>query len=99
MERIQIGRQLSARRQPEHPLLGMPQPLAQPEGIGLLEARGPQDPPHLLGAAATRVGEHGQGGGTLLQGGGQGVGVAAMQADPTGVLPGTAEAGEGQLQA
>ena len=76
----------------------MAQPLAQPEGIGRLQPRGCQDPPHLLGATAARVGEHRQGRWSLLQGGGQGFGIAAVQADPAGVLPGAAEAGKGQLQ-
>ena len=43
------------------------------------------------------VGEHGQGGGPLLQGRRQRFAVSAVEADPAGVLPGPADAGKGQL--
>ena len=81
-----------------HQFLGVSEALAQPHPIGPLQAGGPQQGQHRLGTAAARIGKHRQGGGPPLQGSRQGLAIAAVQADPTGVLPGAANACEGQLQ-
>ena len=81
-----------------HPLLRVSEALAQPNPIGLLQAGSPQQGQHRLGTAAARIGKHRQGGGPPLQGGRQGLAISAVQADPTGVLPGATNASEGQLQ-
>ena len=97
VEGIEVCGQGRLRREPLHPFRRMPQPFAEPAGIGRLQPRGPQERAHGCGAALVGVGEHGQGGGALLQGCRQGCAVSAMEADPAGVLPGAADAGKGQL--
>jgi hypothetical protein len=76
----------------------MSQPLAQPERIGRLQARSPQNPPHRVRATTAGISEHRQGRRSLLQLGGQGFALASVEADPAGVLPGATDPGEGELQ-
>ena len=51
-----------------------------------------------VATAGAGVGAHRPGGRALLLGRRQGFRIAAMQADPASVLPGSADAGKGQLQ-
>ena len=95
---IEIGRQGGSGRQTLQTLRWMAKALRQPDLIGGLQPRSPQDAAHLGGSPPGRIGQHRQGGGPLLQPRRQGLGIAAVQADPCGVLPGAAQAGEGQLQ-
>ena len=98
MQGIEVGRDGGSGIKPLHPLLGMAEPLTQPKPVGRLQAGGPQHPAHLGGTTTPGIGQHRKGRRAFLQRRRQGLGIAAMQAHPTGVLPGPAEAGKGQLQ-
>ena len=76
----------------------MAEGFAEPQAVAGLEAAALQDAAHVSHTTAAGIGEHRQGAGALLQAARQGRWVASMQADPLGVLPGPAQAGEGQLQ-
>ena len=96
---LQWLRQRSIRRDPQHPFVGMAEVFPQPELIAGLQTAAAQASAHGIGAAALGIGEHRQGPGSPLQLLGQRFRIASMQAQPTGVLPGTTDAGKGQLQA
>ena len=98
MQRVEISRQRSRGGQPLDPLPRMPKPLTEPEAIGLLQTRGAQQLTHFFDPTAAGVGQDRQGLWPLLQARSQGAGITAVQADPSGVLPGARQTREGQLQ-
>ena len=67
MQRIKILGQGIAAGQLHHPFLWVIEPLANPEPIGGLQPRSPEDLAHLAGTTAAWVGEHRQSLWPLLQ--------------------------------
>ena len=94
---LQIRRQWGMAREPHHPFIAVAEVLAQPHGIGRLQPAAAQDLPNRCGSTLPGVGEHGQSRRSALQGAGQGLRAASMQAHPGGVLPGAADPCERQL--